>query len=224
MCNIKYVLQTKENYEKYSNKTKESCMLYTINNQKKDSDLALKTAVILMLPYILWLAKYTDSYIYQFQGVELGLNYDGIMYRLHNILTMSNVWVHESGHGICYILNCPMFITVINGTIFQLALPIIFIVHYKKKNILISQVGYIWLAQNLVYVAWYMSTAQVPDKYPSFLGEGVHDFWYIFTQLGVLQYSEFISGFVRFFTVLLLLFSYAYLFYMVFTKKLQKSV
>lgn len=29
----------------------------------KENDLALKIGVVLMLPYILWLAKFTDDYI-----------------------------------------------------------------------------------------------------------------------------------------------------------------
>ena len=47
-----------------------------------------------------------------------------------------------------------MFITTINGTIFQLALPVIFIFYYRKKDILLTHIGYMWLAQNLAYTVF----------------------------------------------------------------------
>jgi len=42
-----------------------------------------------------------------------------------------------------------------------------------------------------------MSYTNNPNLYPSFLRGGIHDFWYIFSQLGVLEYDWLISGFVR---------------------------
>jgi len=139
----------------------------------------------------------------------------------HNLINGANMIVHEAGHGVCYLLPCPQFFTFINGTLFQLALPIIFIYYYyKRENRILAGLGSIWLAQNLVYVAWYMSYAQTPNLYPFFLGgSATHDFWYIFSQLGVLEYDWLISGFVRLIAVILLLGSYIYLLYISFFEK-----
>jgi hypothetical protein len=42
--------------------------------------------------------------------------------------------VHEGGHGICYILPCPQFIMVINGTLFQWIFPLGIAYYYKKQG------------------------------------------------------------------------------------------
>jgi hypothetical protein len=68
-------------------------------------------------------------------------------------------------------------------------------------------------------VAWYMSTAHTPHRYPSFIpGSDKHDFLFLFQELGVYEYDWLISGFVRVVAVALLLGSYAYLLYIAFIK------
>jgi len=177
------------------------------------SDTAVKVGLLLLMPYVMWLSKYSDSYVETIHGKSIHLNFDGIMLTLHNLFTSANLIVHESGHGVCYLLSCPEFLTFANGTLFQLALPLIAIFYYKKRqNTLGIGLGLMWFAQNLIYVAWYMSYAQTPNKYPFFLGgSATHDFWYMFSQLGLLEYDGFISGVVRVLAVILLLGSYFYL-------------
>jgi len=181
----------------------------------KLSDTAVKVGLLLLLPYIMWLSRYSDSYVESVQNRAIHLNYDGVMLTLHNLFTSANLIVHESGHGVCYLLSCPEFFTFINGTLFQLALPIFVIFYYRKRlNTLGVGLGFMWLAQNLIYVAWYMSYAQTPNKYPFFLGgSATHDFWYMFSQLGVLEYDWLIAGVVRTIAILMLLSSYFYLLY-----------
>jgi len=198
------------------------------NERPKLSDSAVKVGLLLLLPYIMWLSRYSDSYAQSVQGKAIHLNYDGIMLSLHNLFTSANLIVHESGHGVCYLLSCPQFITSLNGTLFQLALPIIVIFYYRKRfNTLGVGLGFMWLAQNLIYVAWYMSYAQTPNKYPFFLGgAATHDFWYMFSQLGVLEYDWLIAGLVRVIAVLMLLSSYFYLLYSAYfsnTKPIRKG-
>jgi len=192
------------------------------------SDTAVKVGLLLLMPYVMWLSKYSDSYVETIQGKVVHLNFDGIMLTIHNLFTSANLIVHESGHGVCYLLSCPAFITFINGTLFQLALPTFAILYYKKRlNTLGVGLGFMWLAQNLIYVSWYMSYAQTPNKYPFFLGgSATHDFWYMFSQLGVLEYDWLIAGFVRVIAVLLLLSSYFYLLYRAYfinTKQIDKG-
>ena len=187
----------------------------------RPSDLGVRIGLLLLMPYIFWLSKYNESYVASIHRKVIHFNFDGVMLSFHNLINGANMIVHEAGHGICYLLPCPQFFTSLNGTLFQLALPIIFIFYYyRRDNNILAGLGSIWLAQNLVYVSWYMSYAQTPNLYPFFLGgSAIHDFWYIFSQLGVLEYDWLISGFVRSVAVILLLGSYIYLLYISFFKK-----
>ncbi len=190
----------------------------------RPQDLAVRLGLLLLFPYIIWLSKYSDSYVATIHGKIIHFNFDGVMLSFHNLINGANMIVHESGHGICYILNCPQFIMALNGTLFQLLLPLIFMAYYyRREQKLLVGLGGIWLAQNLVYVSWYMSYSQTPNRYPFFLGgNAIHDFWYIFSELGVLEYDWLISGFVRVVAVLLLMLSYMYLLYIAFLKNEQR--
>jgi hypothetical protein len=190
------------------------------HKKSKPSDAAVRIGILLLLPYVLWLSKYNDAYVASIHGKIIHLNFDGVMQSFHNLLNSANMIVHEAGHGVCYLFACPELITALNGTVFQLLLPIIFIYYYcRRENSVLVGLGGIWLAQNLVYVAWYMSTSHTPQRYPFFIpGADKHDFWFIFRELGVYEYDWLISGFVRVIAVLLLLYSYGYLLYIAFLK------
>jgi len=190
----------------------------------KATDLGTRIGILLLFPYVIWLSKYSATYVASIHNRPISFNFDGMMLMFHNLLMNGNMIVHESGHGICYLLPCPQFLTALNGTLFQLALPLIFIYYYyKRHNDLAVSLGFIWLAQNLVYVAWYMSYAQTPNLYPFFLGgSATHDFWYLFSQLGLLEYDWLISGFVRFMAVVILLGAYLNLLYISFLKNRPK--
>ncbi len=110
--------------------------------------------------------------------------------------------VHEGGHGVCYILPCPQFIMVINGTLFQWIFPLGIAYYYKKQgNQIAFYMGLFILGISMDYTAWYMSTAHEGAFLPahkSFLGvDALHDFYYVFTTLGVLAYESLISGIIR---------------------------
>ena len=192
----------------------------------RPSDLGVRAALLLFMPYIFWLSKYNDAYVSTVHNQVMHLNFDGIMLAFHNLISNANMIIHESGHGICYIIHCPQFMTALNGTLFQLALPLVFIYYYyKRSNMTLVGVGGIWFAQNLIYVAWYMSYAHQPHRYPFFLGgDAIHDFWYIFLQLGVLEYDWLIAGVTRFIAVSILLGSYLYLLYIAFMKNEKPKI
>ena len=192
---------------------------------KDFGESAVKIGLLLLMPYIFWLTTYSDSYVETLQGQPLHLDFEGVMLTLHNLFTSANLIVHESGHGICYLLSCPEMLMFLNGTLFQLALPAFVIYYYHRRGqVLGVGLGALWLAQNLIYVAWYMSYAQTPNKYPFFLGgSAIHDFWYIFSHLGVLEYDWLIAGIVRSIAVILLLGSYSYLLYNTFIKTKVKK-
>lgn len=190
----------------------------SVKAKTRPTDIGVRVGLMLLFPYVLWLSKYNNDYVKTIHNKVIHLNFDGTMLSLHNLISNANMIVHEAGHGVCYLLPCPQFFTALNGTLFQLALPMIFIYYYyKRKNKIVTGLGFIWLAQNLVYVAWYMSYSQTPNLYPFFLGgDATHDFWYIFSQLGVLEYDWLISGFVRVVAIIIMFSAYFYLLFMAF--------
>lgn len=136
--------------------------------------------------------------------------------------------VHEGGHGVCYILHCPEFVTVANGTIFQLLFPgLIAYYYYKKGNIFASMIAFYFLGFSLHYTAWYLSTAHegpILPAHKSFLGvDAYHDFNYMLNATGLLAYESFIAGLIRFVAYLILLASVIGMFFDAFAHKEKKS-
>ncbi len=121
--------------------------------------------------------------------------------------------IHEGGHGVCYILNCPQFITALNGTIFQWGIPLLVGLYYKKRaNYIAYYISLFILAISMDYTSWYISTANEGLYLPaskSFLGvDGYHDFNYILSRMGLLNYYEIISIVVKIGSIALMLYSY----------------
>jgi hypothetical protein len=131
--------------------------------------------------------------------------------------------VHEAGHGICYFLHCPQFITALNGTLFQLLFPA-FIVFYAKRrgHDIAAMAGLLLLGFSLKYTAWYMSTAHLQRIVPasrSFLGQdGYHDFNYLFSRLHVLSYDGAISTVTGVIATLLMVYALLKMFWIAFFK------
>ena len=110
--------------------------------------------------------------------------------------------VHEGGHGVCYLLDCPEFITVLNGTLFQILFPAGIAYYYKKQNnILAMWVGVYFVGFTMHNTAWYISTAHEGAVLPaskSFLGvDAYHDFYYLLDTVGWVAYDGVISSLVR---------------------------
>ncbi len=120
--------------------------------------------------------------------------------------------IHESGHGVCYILPCPEFIMVLNGTVFQLLFPAGIAYYYKRKgNRFAMYIALFFVGFSLHYTAWYISTAHEGLILPankSFLGvDAYHDFNYLLSTMGLIQYESFIAGLTRFMAYLLMVVS-----------------
>lgn len=118
--------------------------------------------------------------------------------------------VHEGGHGVCYLLGCPEFITVANGTIFQLLFPgLIAYYYYKKGNVFVAMIALFFVGFSLQYTAWYLSTAHeglILPAHKSFLGvDAIHDFNYMLNAMGVLAYESLIAGVIKFVAYLIML-------------------
>jgi len=132
--------------------------------------------------------------------------------------------VHEGGHGVCYILPCPQFMMVAMGTLFQWLFPLVIVYYYKRQgNFMAFYTGLFILGISMDYTSWYMSTAHEGLYVPaakSFLGvDGLHDFNYIFSTLGILPYESLISGVTKMLAYLLMMGSVIAMFFEAFPNK-----
>ncbi len=132
--------------------------------------------------------------------------------------------VHEGGHGICYMIACPEFFSILNGTLFQLAFPFgVGFYYLKKGNKILWFTGLFFLGISLKYTAWYISTSRqtglIVSAQNSFLGvDGYHDFYYMLDKIGLLNYDTIIGGLVELISILLLLYSLFMIFLRAFMK------
>ncbi|MEA2047494.1 MAG: hypothetical protein U9O64_03505 [Campylobacterota bacterium] len=118
--------------------------------------------------------------------------------------------VHEAGHGVCYILPCPQFVMVLNGTLFQLLFPGLIAYYYLRKgNLFAAYIALFFVGFSLHYTAWYISTAHeglILPAHKAFLGvDAIHDFNYMLNTLGLLRYESFIAGGTRLIAYLVML-------------------
>ena len=127
--------------------------------------------------------------------------------------------VHEGGHGICYIVPCTEFLTMANGTIFQLLFPgLISYYYYRKGNLFAAMIALFFVGFSLQYTAWYLSTA-----HESFLGvDAIHDFNYMLSAMGLLAYESLIAGLTRFVAYLIMLISVIGMFFDAFPNDKKK--
>ena len=137
--------------------------------------------------------------------------------------------VHEGGHGVCYLLHCPEFITMANGTIFQLLFPaLIGYYYYRKGNLFAVMIALFFVGFSLQYTAWYLSTAHeglILPAHKSFLGvDAIHDFNYMLSKMGLLAYESLIAGFIRFIAYLMMITAVIGMFFEAFPNDKKKIV
>jgi len=195
---------------------------------KKKSEvghLPTKTAkkAVLVL-FVLFLVLYIQHKPYA-NSISVPTNLLEYLFTLYRfIITQTLGIVHEGGHGVCYILPCPKFLMVLNGTIFQWAFPLGIGYYYKKRgNMMAFYIGLFIFGISLDHTAWYMSTAHegaILPAHKSFLGvDAIHDFHYIFSALGVLAYASFIAGVTKAAAVLLMIGAVIAMFFEAFSDK-----
>lgn len=126
--------------------------------------------------------------------LTLFLSYQLIFGAQHwTFLDYVNLLIHEGGH----LLFSPFgqFIYMLGGSLTQILLPCIFFLHFFFRKEFVSA-GFIifWIANNIVSVSVYMSDSIVMQL-PLVGGEGViHDWNWLFIQMGLLQHSVFIGS------------------------------
>jgi len=173
---------------------------HLFSSSKKSSDLPDPNAKqVLFWFFLLFLLLYFKYKPYEahFHMIHSTMEYLFTLYQFAINQTIGIV--HEAGHGVCYLLPCPTFVMVLNGTLFQWFFPLGVAYYYKRRgNRMAYLAGLFIFGISLDYSAWYMSTAPQSAIVPaakSFLGvDGLHDFHYIFKTLGVLGYASLISG------------------------------
>lgn len=186
---------------------------------KKTIAVLLSIFLLLFPHYAPWGPHYTSSH-----------SWIGQIFTLYFFVANQALGIiHEAGHGVCYIFPCPQFLMVLNGTLFQVFFPVGVMVYYKKrKNDFGAYIALFFTGFSLLYTAWYMSTAHEGAVLPaskSFLGvDAIHDFHYIFTALGILEYESFISGFTRLVGYFLMIYSIVRLLFEAFKDHHKKNL
>ncbi len=99
-----------------------------------------------------------------------------------------NLVFHEGGHMIFRILGIE-FLTVLGGTLMQLAIPAAAFAHFfvRKQKFAGALMG-LWFGENFLMIGEYMKDAIVQQL--PLIGDGTHDWTYLFGALGVLQYCK----------------------------------
>lgn len=153
------------------------------------------------------------------------LEYIFVIYQF--IITQTLGIVHEGGHGLCYLLPCPQFFMVLNGTLFQWLFPLGIGYYYKRRgNLMAFYIGLFILGISMDHTAWYMSTAHegpILPAHKSFLGvDALHDFHYLFSSVGVLAYASLIAGVTKAAGMLLMVGAVISMFFEAFSNKRVK--
>ena len=113
-----------------------------------------------------------------------------------------NLGIHELGHVVLPAAAFGGFIQFAAGTLFQLAAPVAgFIMFRRQRDWFAQAFAGVWLATNLYYIAWYMSSAHKPRSIrlvSPFGQEGVrHDWNYLLSRFDLVPYDGAIAAVVR---------------------------
>jgi len=171
-------------------------------------NVKMVTFVVLFLFFILF-QKYSPFVSPTYHETSLVEQIFGLY---HFVINQTLGIVHEGGHGICYILPCPEWFMVLNGTLFQLLFPLGIAYYYKrKKDFFVVFIALFFVGFSLYSTSWYISTANEGLYLPaskSFLGvDAYHDFNYLLSKIGALDYYLIIAGFTKFIAYMVMIIS-----------------
>ncbi len=139
------------------------------------------TLAILITCYYIWYASADPQHVYA--------NW--------NIIDSADLIIHEAGHTIFIFFGT--FLNVFGGSFLQIFLPCVFSAYFFKQGKPFSgSILIFWVAQNVLYVATYMGDA-VLQQLPLLGGDSaIHDWNYLLTNTGLLQYTDILSSMTRF--------------------------
>ena len=184
----------------------------------QSTPLVKKTTAILFIIYFV-MFSYFKPFEHSGQAVKSS---DQLIFTLYNFIVNQTLGiVHEAGHGVCYILPCPEFFMVLNGTLFQWLFPFLVGYYYKKRGQMLGYfIGLFFLGMSMHYTAWYISTAHEGlylSAAKSFLGiDGYHDFYYILSTFGLLKYDGLIAALTQIAANLVMLYSVIRMYFLAF--------
>lgn len=193
---------------------------------KQFPSLAKKITLVLFVLFLLLFPHYAPWE----PGYQKGESVLQMVFTLYFFVANQTLGiVHEGGHGVCYILHCPEFITMANGTIFQLLFPgLISYYYYKKGNRFAALIALFFVGFSLQYTAWYLSTAHeglILPAHKSFLGvDAIHDFNYMLSKMGLLTYESLIAGATRLIAYVIMLAAVIGMFFDAFSNDKRRKI
>jgi len=112
------------------------------------------------------------------------------------VIDSVNLAFHEAGH-IFFALFSVEFLTSAGGTLFQLIFPLSAVIYFhRKEQHLSSMVTLVWFGENFLNIGTYMKDALKLEL--PLVGGGLHDWTYMFGELGVITKCEKIGNFTYF--------------------------
>lgn len=104
-----------------------------------------------------------------------------------------NLAFHEAGH--VFLGLFPRFIMMLGGTIFQLAVPAVCLVHLRRRGANLGwQLCLFWLGENLLNISIYAGDA-IRQALP-LVGGGEHDWTYLLTETGLIAHTAGVEKFI----------------------------
>ena len=183
-------------------------------DEEKKAEITSSAKKVVALLFFFFLLSFNNYLPYEHRG-EVSNSFWASLFNLYFFVFNQTLGiVHEGGHGVCYVLHCPEFVTALNGTVFQLLFPLGIAYYYRrKKNKIASYIALFFVGFSLLYTAWYISTSNqgaIVSAANSFLGvDGYHDFYFILSSLGVLEHYAIIATITKVISYLIMYFSVA---------------
>ena len=95
--------------------------------------------------------------------------------------------IHEAGH--VFFFPFGEFLQFAGGTIFQLSVPLVFVIYFwKRKELYSASIVSFWLGQSFTNAGRYAGDA-IKMELP-LVGGGIHDWNYLLSRIGALPYTE----------------------------------
>jgi hypothetical protein len=153
-----------------------------------------KIFALLLVPYAFWLV-----FAYEFHFID-----------------WLNLFIHEGGHFLCTFFG--EWLHTLGGTMAQLLVPMGLALYflYRRQKYESAFCGF-WFGESMMYMARYMGDAQ--EQILPLLGKGTHDWYWMFSRMGVLEHCEGIALFFQVIASIIVLVSVAYMLYNAFRRK-----
>jgi hypothetical protein len=156
--------------------------------------LLKKIFALCLVPYAFWLV-----FAYDFHFID-----------------WLNLFTHEGGHFLFTFFG--EWLHFLGGTFAQLLVPLGIALYflYRRQKYESAFCGF-WFGESMMYMAGYMGDAQ--KQALPLLGNGIHDWNWMFSRMGVLEHCEGIATFFHVIASIIVLVSVAYMLYNAFRKK-----